>query len=140
MNKSTKDDYIKRSAARHAVLHQSDDAALVAIDNIPSEDVAPIVYCGKCRYRQPPTDYCEKLLKAYVPDDFYCKYGKRVEQSNNKDEYDEYKDIIKALEMCQGNRMGICSECPRYEPKITAYECHYRLLNDAASIIRLKNG
>ncbi len=39
MNKSTKDDYIKRSAARHAVLHQSGDAARAAIAEIPSEPV-----------------------------------------------------------------------------------------------------
>lgn len=132
--KSTKDDYIKRSAARHAVLHHTGDAARAAIDNIPPEDVVPVVRCGECNHRKRPSDYCEILCKAYMPDEFYCGCGKREEESNTRM---KAKDIIKALEMCQGNRMGICSECPRYDSKIPAYECHYRLLNDAAGIIRL---
>lgn len=80
--KSTKDDYIKRSAARHAVLHHTGDAALVAIDNIPPEDVVPVVRCGKCKYRKQPIDYCEKL-NSFVPDDFYCYFGKRKDGIDN---------------------------------------------------------
>lgn len=43
----------------------------------PTVDAVPVVRCGECEHRKPPTDYCEKLCKAYVPDDFYCKYGER---------------------------------------------------------------
>lgn len=43
-------------------------------------DYVPVVRCGECKHRKPPTDYCEKLRKAYVPDDFYCKYGERKEK------------------------------------------------------------
>ena len=71
------DDYIKRSAAHHAVLHYTGDAARVAIQNIPPEDVVPVVRCGECKHRKRPTDYCEMLHKAYFPDDFYCYFGKR---------------------------------------------------------------
>ena len=42
-----------------------------------------LVRCGECEHRKPPTDYCEKLCKAYVPDDFYCKYGERKEKEND---------------------------------------------------------
>ena len=42
-----------------------------------------LVRCGECEHRKPPTDYCEKLCKAYVPDDFYCKYGERKETDLN---------------------------------------------------------
>lgn len=44
-----------------------------------------IVRCGECEHRKPPTDYCEKLRKAYVPDDFYCKYGERKEKEECSD-------------------------------------------------------
>lgn len=132
--KSTKDDYIKRSAARHAVLHHTGDAARAAIDNIPPEDVVPVVRCGKCEHRKAPADFCEKLHKCYVPDYFYCYFWERKDQSN--DEHD-CNDVIKALGMCQGHRIGLCSECPRFDPEISEYECHRRLLNDAAEIIRL---
>lgn len=43
----------------------------------PTVDTVPVVRCRECEHRKPPTDYCEKLCKAYVPDDFYCKYGER---------------------------------------------------------------
>lgn len=39
--------------------------------------VCELIRCVECEHRKKPTDYCEKLLKAYVPDDFYCFYGKR---------------------------------------------------------------
>ena len=47
------------------------------IQNAPTVDAVQVVRCGECKHRKQPTDYCEKLLKAYVPDDFYCFYGKR---------------------------------------------------------------
>ena len=50
------------------------------IDDAPTVDAVPVVRCGECKHRKPPTDYCEKLRKAYVPDDFYCKYGERKEK------------------------------------------------------------
>lgn len=44
-----------------------------------------LVLCKECDYRKPPSDYCEKLQKAYVPDYFYCKYGKRKEKEECSD-------------------------------------------------------
>ncbi len=43
-------EYIKRSAALHAVLHNEGDAARAAIERIPAEDVVPVVRCKKCRF------------------------------------------------------------------------------------------
>lgn len=50
----------------------------------PTVDAVPVVRCGECEHRKPPTDYCEKLCKAYVPDDFYCKYGERKEKCDEQ--------------------------------------------------------
>lgn len=55
----------------------SDNDVVGMIESRPTVDAVPVVRCGECEHRKPPTDYCEKLCKAYVPDDFYCKYGER---------------------------------------------------------------
>ncbi len=77
--KSTKDDYIKRSAARHAVLHHTGDAARVAIQNIPPEDVAPVVHsqwfidndgdvrCKHCNSRGLRDDIGIYITSEYCP-------------------------------------------------------------------------
>lgn len=44
----------------------------------PTVDAVSVVRCGECEHRKSPTDYCEKLCKAYV----YCKYGERKEKEN----------------------------------------------------------
>lgn len=68
---------IRKIDALNAVLHNQGDAAVAAVQNIKPIDAVPVVRCGECKHRKTPTDYCEKLAKAYVPDEFYCKYGER---------------------------------------------------------------
>lgn len=51
----------------------------------PTVDAVQVVRCGECEHRKPPTDYCEKLCKAYIPDDFYCKYGERKNDGTTAD-------------------------------------------------------
>ncbi|MBR2679400.1 MAG: hypothetical protein IKE23_01315 [Exiguobacterium sp.] len=38
--------------------------------------------CGECIHRKHPADYCDMLRKAYMPDNFFCFYGKREEKEN----------------------------------------------------------
>ena len=57
--------------------HIEDECRRMIGHEMPTIDAVQVVRCGECKHRKQPTDYCEKLLKAYVPDDFYCFYGKR---------------------------------------------------------------
>lgn len=38
--------------------------------------VKRLVRCGECIHRKHPADYCDMLRKAYMPDEFFCFYGK----------------------------------------------------------------
>ena len=67
-----KEQYIKRSAARYAVLHNEGDAARAAIERIPAEDVVPVVWCGECTYQSKKI----KPVKGLI----YCDYHKGIRQ------------------------------------------------------------
>ena len=41
-----------------------------------------LVRCESCIHRKHPADYCDMLHKAYMPDNFFCFYGKREEKEN----------------------------------------------------------
>lgn len=56
------------------------------IDDLPTADVRPVVYCKDCRHRDPEDHKCDcgQLERAGcvfpVDDDYFCAYGERREK------------------------------------------------------------
>ena len=54
-------------------------SAIELIDDIPADDVAPVVHCRHCRsYNKPRLGWCSVHLDCEGPDDF-CGYGVRMD-------------------------------------------------------------
>lgn len=76
------EEYIKKSSARHAVLHNEGQAAVAAIEAIQPEDVVPVVRCGDCKWaclapaRQTAT--CMRKRVPFTHDyEWFCADGER---------------------------------------------------------------
>ena len=75
---------IRKSDALHAVLHNTGDAAVAAVQEIKAVDAVPVVRCGECKHRDPEDKRCDcgghewvkgKILP--VKDDWFCADGER---------------------------------------------------------------
>ena len=73
---------IRKSDALHAVLHNTGDAAVAAVQEIKAVDAVPVVRCGECMYdgRCMFQSFVIDNSRDEVPYDkntFYCADGER---------------------------------------------------------------
>ncbi len=73
---------IRKSDALHAVLHNTGDAAVAAVQEIKAVDAVPVVRCEHCKYRGgnrgdiDSERWCYQINR-YVELNWYCKDGER---------------------------------------------------------------
>lgn len=92
---------INKKDALHAVLHNTGDAAVAAVENIKTVDAVPVVRCKDCRWfdREEPDNlygYCHAAKHGHITsrweisiyrkckEDFYCADGEREEYANEQ--------------------------------------------------------
>ena len=58
------------------------DWAADEIEALPTADVVEVVRCKDCKWferEQPGMVYCPNIVGSWVEDDFFCKWGERIE-------------------------------------------------------------